>query len=94
MVNGYAAELTIEREDNDKDYEPGNCRWATLAEQANNQRRSRLLTSWGETKTFAQWLKDPRCLASRGALQYRLSKGMSPEEALTQPPKSGGYNQD
>lgn len=38
----------IERKDNDGDYEPDNCRWATYSEQARNTRRNRFVTIKGE----------------------------------------------
>ena len=56
--NGYEEYLTIERINNNGNYEPDNCRWATIQEQNNNQRSNKLLTYKGETKNLKQWSKD------------------------------------
>ena len=69
MANGYQDDLTLDRKDNDGPYSPGNCRWATKTQQANNKRNNRLITYNGKTQTLAQWAEEygisPSCLGLR-----------------------------
>lgn len=55
MSNGYADNLTIDRQDNDKGYSPNNCRWVPFSVQSNNTSQNRNITVNGETKTIAEW---------------------------------------
>lgn len=47
MLNGYEENLTIDRINNDGNYEPNNCRWATRQEQSDNKRELRITNTSG-----------------------------------------------
>lgn len=75
------ANYTIERIDNDGDYTPQNCRWASRQEQARNTRRVRWLTMNGQTKMLSDWARDLGI--SPQTLTKRLARGWELTDALT-----------
>jgi len=81
---------TIDRIDGTKGYEPGNCRWATYAEQNRNTTRNVVVEINGESKVLQDWCEQYGI--TRATVEARLRNGWSVEVALTTPVNPVGVN--
>ena len=82
--NGYKDGLTIERININGNYEPNNCCWKTISEQANNRSDNIDITYNGETKTLKQWAA--QIDIPYQTLQFRIcDAGWNVERAFTEP---------
>lgn len=83
MENGYTDSMTIERKDNDGNYCPENCRWATQKEQCRNRRTNAVFEYMGEKHILTEWCEILN-------LEYkfvhnRIRHGWSFERAISTP---------
>lgn len=74
---------TLDRIDNDGDYAPDNCRWATRLEQGRNTRKVAKITIDGITRSTPEWAEIAGISAK--AISIRIRKGMLPKYAVFNP---------
>ena len=68
---------SLDRIDNERGYEPTNCRWATRTQQNRNTRTNRLITAFGRTQPLPAWAEEVGLKHS--TLRRRLDAGWDAE---------------
>lgn len=88
--SGYTGTESLDRIDNNGNYEPENCHWITNALQARNRRDTVLWTYQGESKTVPEWAEIFKI--TKTSLYQRLGRGWSFEDSVTLPPGTRNPN--
>ncbi|OEH55924.1 hypothetical protein AQ616_18985 [Oceanobacillus sp. E9] len=83
MKNGYTDELTLDRINGNKDYEPCNCRWVTYKVQSNNTTQNNIITYKDVSMTAAQWAE--KLNMNYNTFTERLRRGWTLERAIETP---------
>lgn len=91
LSNGYAYGLSIDRINNDGNYEPRNCRWVDSIKQNNNFSRNRNITYRGKTLSISQWAKLSGL--HRNTIDFRIKKGWDIEDVFNKPLQQHGRSE-
>ena len=82
LQNGYSDTLTLDRINNNGNYCPENCRWATKAMQDQNKRQSVMIDVGGVKKCATEWAREfgirPGTVLSRIHYGWSTDKLFSP----------------
>jgi hypothetical protein len=77
-------DLTLDRINNNGNYEPGNLRWSTIKVQSRNRRGNKFIENNGETKTIAEWAEIYNI--DRSKLRHRLLNNWQFKDAVSNRP--------
>ena len=83
MQNGYKEDLTIDRIDNNGNYEPSNCRWVDRITQQNNTKKNKYYDYNGEKLTLSQICR--KYNINYSTLYHRLEKNNDIKKAIETP---------
>ena len=74
---------SLDRINNEGNYEPGNLRWASTAEQNNNTRKNKMISHEGKELQLKEWAEEKQL--SMTCLYNRLHRGWTTKETLDTP---------
>lgn len=80
--------MTLDRINNNGNYEPENCKWSTHIEQCGNMSKNTLLSANGKTQCIEVWAREIG--VSGNSIRYRLKIGMSEHDSINKPFRANG----